>query len=526
MVEDTLASKWIMDGLIGPEPPLNRIPKLACEATSSDVLIHKEVLIDITDSKAAEAEIRALADRLMFLNQLSNQISNSFDLEVIVDYALDAVRTFLGVDACALAWLSSESELLCWDVIQESKREGLPSSIGTYPGDRVGPVGDVLSENFILKIDDVSQYSEPIHQKFLDTIHCKSELLIPIKTRSQRIGVLISMHFLSQHTWTDREVEFLQSVCSQISIAISQADLYQKSCAKSDQLSQMLIELKQTQSQVIQSEKMSSLGQLVAGIAHEINNPVNFIHGNVIHTHHYTQDLLELVAQYQTAYPTPPDTIAQYMEDIDLEFLQADLPKMLQSMQTGTERIREIVKSLRLFSRLDEAELKCINIHEGLDSTLLILQSRIQETLIRGRIVIQKNYGEILWVECLAGQLNQVFMNIIVNAIDALEERDHYRSLEEQKVSPSCITITTSLGIDRQTCISIHDNGPGIPDAIQPLIFDPFFTTKEVGKGTGLGMSISYQIITEKHGGTLTLQSTPETGTTFTIMIPSHSSAE
>ena len=307
-------------------------------------------------------------------------------------------------------------------------------------------------------------------------------------------------------------------------LAYEQAD--RAHIKQATELEQALDALQKTQSQLIQSEKMSSLGQLVAGIAHEINNPVNFIHGNVIHTHHYTQDLLELVAQYQTAYPTPPDTIAQYMEDIDLKFLQADLPKMLQSMQTGTERIREIVKSLRLFSRLDEAELKCVNLHEGLDSTLLILQSRIQETLIRGRIVIQKNYGEILWVECLAGQLNQVFMNIIVNAIDALEERDHYRSLEEQKVSPSCITITTSLGIDRQTCISIHDNGPGIPDAIQPLIFDPFFTTKEVGKGTGLGMSISYQIITEKHGGTLTLQSTPETGTTFTIMIPSHSSAE
>ncbi len=524
MVEDTLASNFTGD-LIVPEPSLNRDPELAHEAAPSDILIYTEILTDITDRKAAEVEIRELADRLMLLNQISNQISNSFDLEVIVDYVLHAVRTFLGADACSLAWLSSEAELSCWEIIQESKREDLPSSIGTYPSDRVGPIGDVFSENFVLKIDDVSQYPEPIHQKFLDTIHCQSELLIPIKTRSQRIGVLISMHYLNQHTWTDREVEFLQSVCSQISIAISQADLYQKSCAKSDQLSQMLIELKQTQSQIIQSEKMSSLGQLVAGIAHEINNPVNFIHGNVSHTHHYTQDLLELVTRYQTAYPTPPNAIAQYIEDIDLEFLQADLPKMLESMQTGTKRIREIVKSLRLFSRLDEAELKCVNIHEGLDSTLLILQSRIQETLIRGRIIIQKNYGEIPWVECLAGQLNQVFMNVIVNAIDALEERDKYRSLDEQKESPSCITITTSLTVDRQTFISIHDNGPSVPDAIQPLIFDPFFTTKEVGKGTGLGLSISYQIITEKHGGTLTLQSTAETGTTFTIMIPNHSSA-
>jgi PAS domain S-box-containing protein len=285
-----------------------------------------------------------------------------------------------------------------------------------------------------------------------------------------------------------------------------------------DRLQQTLRELQRTQAQMLQSEKMSSLGQLVAGIAHEINNPVNFIHGNVSHVRTYAQELLELIRLYQQTYPQPDDAIAHKTDDIDFQFLNEDLPKLLQSMQVGTERIREIVKSLRLFSRLDEAEVKPVDIHDGIDSTLMILQNRLKSKVDRPEIQIIKKYGTLPEVECFAGQLNQVFMNILANAIDALESawNDAYRlSGNEQLI----ITISTERQGDR-IVIRFSDNGVGIPETIQNQIFDPFFTTKPVGCGTGMGMSISYQIVTEKHGGQISCHSTLGQGTEFVIQIP------
>jgi two-component system, NtrC family, sensor kinase len=289
---------------------------------------------------------------------------------------------------------------------------------------------------------------------------------------------------------------------------------------KSQTLESTLQELQRTQAQMVHAEKMSGLGQLVAGIAHEINNPVNFIHGNITHAEEYSQDLLDLMALYQQEYPNPTPAIADKIEDIDLEFLHKDLTKILNSMRVGTERIREIVKSLRLFSRLDEAEIKPVDIHDGIDSTLTILQSRLKANPDRAEIQIVKEYGNLPEVECFAGQLNQVFMNILANAIDALEEGDRTRSLDRQNQNPGTIRILTAMTADRHVSIRIIDNGIGIPQPIQAKIFDPFFTTKPVGKGTGMGMSISYQIVVEKHNGTLACFSTPETGTEFEIRIP------
>jgi signal transduction histidine kinase len=289
---------------------------------------------------------------------------------------------------------------------------------------------------------------------------------------------------------------------------------------RTTELKNALEELQRTQSQVIQSEKMSSLGQLVAGVAHEINNPVNFIHGNLTHVQEYTQDLLALVQLYQQYDPNPAVEIQTVAEDIDLEFLQSDLPKMLSSMKVGTERIRQIVLSLRNFSRVDEAEFKNVDIHEGIDSTLMILQHRLKAKPEQPEIEVIKNYGNVPLVECYAGQMNQVFMNILVNAIDALEENNTKRSYQEIEENPSRIKIRTSVINSKWLEVAIADNGVGIPKEFQQRIFDPFFTTKPVGKGTGMGMSISYQIITKKHGGKLDCFSTPGVGTEFIIQIP------
>jgi signal transduction histidine kinase len=286
-------------------------------------------------------------------------------------------------------------------------------------------------------------------------------------------------------------------------------------------LQETIKELQETQVQLIQTEKMSSLGQLVAGVAHEINNPVSFIFGNINHVNQYTQDLLELLDLYQQHCIEPNEIIEQKIEEIDLEFLAEDLPKTVSSMKMGASRISEIVRSLRNFSRLDESEMKPVNIHEGIDSTLLILQSRLKERPGHPQIQIIKEYGNLPLVDCYAGQLNQVFMNIINNAIDALDEHDAKRSPEEIRDYPSTITITTKISNDQAIAVKIADNGSGIPEEVKEKLFNPFFTTKPVGKGTGLGLSISYQIITEKHQGKIQCVSELGVGTEFWIEIPS-----
>ncbi|MGG6294184.1 ATP-binding protein [Leptolyngbya sp. AN02str] len=287
-----------------------------------------------------------------------------------------------------------------------------------------------------------------------------------------------------------------------------------------EQVEHTLMNLQQTQMKLVQAEKMSSLGQLVAGVAHEINNPVNFIHGNLAHLRDYTQGLMDLVDLYQQRFPNTPPDIQAMIDDMDLEFLQEDLPQTLDSMKIGTERIRQIVLSLRNFSRVDEADFKAVDIHEGIDSTLVILAHRFKAKGNFPEVQVEKDYSPLPLVECYPGQLNQVVMNILANALDAIEDRGRSQAPAGRKAHPGRITIRTSRLKTDWVEIAIADNGVGIPETIQRRIFDPFFTTKPVGKGTGMGMSISYQIIAEKHGGQLKCFSTPGEGTEFAIQIP------
>ncbi|MEG3847953.1 PAS domain S-box protein [Microcoleus sp. herbarium19] len=286
------------------------------------------------------------------------------------------------------------------------------------------------------------------------------------------------------------------------------------------QLEKAFRDLHETQTQLIQTEKISSLGQLVAGVAHEINNPINFIYGNITHATQSARDLLELLQLYQQNYPNPVPEIAELAAEIEIDFLIEDFPKILESMKVGADRIRDLVVSLRNFSRLDEAQMKRVDIHEGIESTLLILQHRLKATDARPAIQIIKEYGHFPKIECYAGQLNQVFMNIVANAIDALEEYNTKRSAKEIYACPNTITISTSIVNSHTVSIRIADNGMGMNQQVIRNLFDPFFTTKPVGKGTGLGLSISYQIVVEKHRGKLQCISVPGEGAEFVIEIP------
>jgi signal transduction histidine kinase len=279
-----------------------------------------------------------------------------------------------------------------------------------------------------------------------------------------------------------------------------------------EQVANKTAELQHKQLQLIQSEKMSALGQLVAGVAHEINNPIGFISGNISHAQGYIQDLLQLVNLYQQYYPEPVTQIQEKLRQVELDYLQSDLPKLIESMQTGVNRIKDISNSLRNFSRNDCDRPVLFNIHDGLESTILILTHRLKASDHRPGIQIIQEFGKLPEIECYAGQLNQVFMNILANAIDAVEEA---------QINTGCITVKTELAENKQeVLIRITDNGIGMTEEVKQRIFDNLFTTKPVGKGTGLGLAIAYQIVVEKHNGVLDVSSYKGKGSEFIIRIP------
>jgi signal transduction histidine kinase len=286
-------------------------------------------------------------------------------------------------------------------------------------------------------------------------------------------------------------------------------------------LTQSIQQLQQAQLQLVQSEKMSTLGQLVAGVGHEINNPINFLSGNLSHIDEYTQDLFHLLNLYIEKLPNPGDDIAELLEDIDLDYVREDMPKLVRSMKEGVNRLRDISSSLRTFARSDSTSKVEFQMHEGIESTLMLLRHRLKPDENHPEIQILKNYGDLPRIRCYPGPLNQVFMNLIANALDAFDDMNHDRSYEEIAANPNILSITTAVNTSKDlVTIRIQDNGLGMSSEVQSRIFEENFTTKPVGKGTGLGLAICYQIVVEKHGGQLTCSSVPTVSTEFVISLP------
>ena len=487
---------------------------------SSDTLMQ-------TRSRADDLQQAAEQRRILF--DVVVKIRESLDLETIFKTTVQEIRRWLKVDRVGVFRFDVDENFSSGEFISEDVLPKFDSALGVKVqdydfGENYAPQfsqGEMQVMSGIKGTDANLPY-----QDIIESFRVKAQIVMPLLEGNQLWGLLCIHQCSRTRHWNEAELEFVSQVAAQLSVALRQANLFQqasllgKTQEEASQLTKTLQELRTAQMQMVHAEKMASLGQLVAGVAHEINNPINFIHGNLTHAHQYTKDLLNYAQMCRNQNFNVAPELQQFWQEADLEFVFNDLPQLFQSMTVGTQRIREIITSLRNFSRLDEAEFKEANIHDGIDSTLMILQHRLKPSNDSSSIHIKKDYSELPLLECYPGQLNQVLMNLLSNAIDALEEKDKQRTSEEIEDNPSEIQISTSLLAQDWVEIRIADNGIGIKDELLSHLFDPFFTTKKVGKGTGLGLSISYQIITGKHNGKLYCQSEVGKGTEFVIEIP------
>ncbi len=514
---------------------------LAATEQEKERLIEKVKRLVVTEHKLyhSQSKLDAQLHTYRQLYALGKALNQTFDLAASLNLVTEFVLYELGFERCLLLLFDSAQQIFEVKALD-----------GYYEEDSLAAVQDLrlLGNDPMVRRLSRDHVNED-HDYEMCLAHCEDATLCEWRSHlgmneytvfalrqesEEPLGLLIVGNTADRadyHTRITEDAEGfvgLANAASQIATALTSVNFYQALNEershlekrvrsrtqdlnhKNESLQETLKALKLTQAQLVQSEKMSGLGQLVAGIAHEINNPVSFIYSNLQHAQDYTQDLLRLIGIYQSCYPQPHASVQTMLAEVELDFLAQDLPRLMDSMKMGATRIKEIVLSLRTFSRMDEADMKSVDIHEGIDSTLLILDHKLNGKLGTSPIEVIKHYGDLPQLACYAGQLNQVFMNILANAADALE-----------RIEQGQITITTEAH-DSYVSIAIADNGSGISEAIRGNIFNPFFTTKPVGKGTGMGLSISYQIVCDRHGGRLKCESAEGQGTRFLIEIPTN----
>ncbi|WP_448562358.1 GAF domain-containing sensor histidine kinase [Trichothermofontia sp.] len=533
--------------LAGSQDPARTSPDCAV-ATPSPSLLY---LTPETAQPALVQQLQQQVQRLDLLNRINATIHRSLDLETVLQTIVTEVRKFLETDRVVIYQFEAD-----WQgkVVVEAVEGGWQSVLGSIGKDDCfsGEYAHLYLGGRVRAIDDVVNSTlGDCHIRFLQRLQVQANLIVPIltgdgapDTAHRRLwGLLIAHECRGSRHWLPSETEFLQQLAAQAAIAIQQAELYtqvQRAAVQAqrqtEQLQATLKELKATQAQLIQSEKLSSLGQMVAGIAHEINNANTFVHANLPYASRYFEVFSRLIDRYETTGLSLPaeerQTLLRAIAHIldlpeantafppelaelvaaELDYIQQDCAELMRSMEEGSRRIREIVLSLRNFSRLDEAGYKVVDLHQGLESTLLIVQHRLQ-----GRIRLVKQYEALPKVECHAGQINQVFLNLLNNAIDALTLPQ-----APPASSPAMITLRTWQPDPDWVAIAIADTGPGIPLEVQARMFDPFFTTKDVGQGRGLGLAIAHQIVVDGHNGELRCISEPGQGTEFQVWLPVH----
>jgi signal transduction histidine kinase/PAS domain-containing protein len=507
-----------------------------------------EVLVivrDITERKHSEVLLHKSLLREQAIAQILDRIRQTLEIDQVFATVVSEIRRLLECDRAVIYqfnqdWsgqLVAESvqewwiQLLANDDVDDPLRNAakaptcgikqtveMESFTDTYLQETHG--GKYQAGIPYQRVDDIYQENfEPCYVELLENMQARAYVITPVFKNKQLWGLFGVYQNDGPRQWEDDEVRAVVQVGIQLAIAIQQASLFTQLKQEIEQQERTLEELKQTQLQLIQSEKLSSLGQLVAGIAHELNNPVNFISGNIDPVNSYVQELLRILHLYQQEYPNPSPELQNELQNSDLEFIKQDLPEALSSIEIGSQQVFEVVSGLKTFSRLDQAGKKAANLNEGIDVTLSILKNRLKGDGPFPDIEVEKTLSTLPMVECHPAQINQVFMNLLVNAIDAIDQRRQKEHRDTQTTTPGHIEIVTHC-LHEKVAIQISDNGSGMTEDTQKQLFEPFFTTKPVDKGTGLGLAISYQIIVSNHGGQLKCVSSPGRGTQMIIELP------